>query len=330
VRIAVAGCGYWGINHVRVFNDLADLRLICDPSEKAARRAKKIAPGAEIVADVEALASADIDGVVLATPAVDHARHAIAMLEAGKHVLVEKPLALSAADAERVAEAAKAAGKTVAVGHLMLYHPVTQRLRKMLDSGELGELFYLHSTRVNLGRLRRDENTLWSFAPHDLSMIDFLVDAKPVSVATRGQSYLQEGIEDVCFVTLKFDGGQMAHIHLSWLNPRKERRLTLVCSKKMVEFDDVSSEKLRIFDKGYDRPPTFTHFDEYLTLRHGDVHIPHVPMTEPLAAEARDFLTAISKGTEVRSDLGSGLRTVKILEAAQRSLDADGAPMPLS
>jgi predicted dehydrogenase len=181
---------------------------------------------------------------------------------------------------------------------------------------------------VNLGRLRSDENALWSFAPHDLSMIDFLLDGEvPQSVSARGQSYLQAGVEDVVFVTLKYRAGQMAHIHLSWLDPRKERRLTLVCSRQMVEFDDVSSEKLRIYDKGYDRPPAFSQYAEYLTLRQGDIHIPHVPMAEPLALELDHFLDCIRKGTVPRADGASGLRSVRVLAAAQASLEQDGAPV---
>ena len=160
-------------------------------------------------------------------------------------------------------------------------------------------------------------------------MIDGLVGQQPVSVTARGMSCLQPGIEDVVFVTMRFRGGEMAHIQLSWLNPRKERRLTLVCSQKMVEFDDVSSDKLRIYDKGYDRPPEFTQFDQFLTARHGDVHIPQVPMVEPLHAEAAHFLDCITRGVAPRTDLASGLRVVRVLAAAERSLQRDGAPVLL-
>src|SRR5262249_54174634 len=243
---------------------------------------------------------------------------------------VEKPLALSTADAERVVAAAAAAGRTLMVGHLMLYHPAVDRLRKMVAEGELGTLYYLYAQRVNLGRLRRDENALWSLAPHDVSIILALLGESPVSVGARGGSYLQPGIEDVVFVALRFASGLLASIQLSWLDRRKERRLTLVGWKKMVELDDVHSvEKLRIYDKGYDRPPAFTEYAEYLSIRNGDIHIPQVSMAEPLEIECRHFLDCIEHGRRPLTDGASGLEVVRVLEAAQRSLAADGAAVAL-
>jgi predicted dehydrogenase len=277
----------------------------------------------------ELLARPDVDAVVLATPAPTHARLAIAAFERGKHVLIEKPLALDLADAARVADAGARSGRVGMVGHVMLYHPAVVKLRAMLASGSLGALHYLFSTRVNLGRLRQDESALWSFGPHDLSMLDFLLEQEPESVAARGQSVLQRGIEDVVFLTLRFATGQMAHVHLSWLNPRKERRLTLVCSQKMVEFDDVTQDKLRIYDRGYDRPPEFADFAKYLTLRDGDVFIPKVPMDEPLRLELRHFLDCIAAGSQPLSDLAHGVRVIRGLAAAQRSLAQDGVPVRL-
>jgi predicted dehydrogenase len=268
--------------------------------------------------------------VVIATPAATHADLACRALAAGKHVLVEKPLALSVADAERVARAAAASGRVLLVGHLMVFHPAVVRLKELVASGQLGDLYYLHARRVNLGRLRHDENALWSFAPHDLSMIDALLDATPVRVSASGQSYLQPGIEDVVFATLHFAGGTMAHIHLSWLDPRKERRLTVVGSRLMAEFDDVATEKLRIYDKGYERPPSFGGFDEYLTLRDGDVHIPRLTMEEPLRVEARHFVDCIVVGARPRVDAESALRVTRVLEAAQRSLVSGGTPVDVN
>lgn len=254
---------------------------------------------------------------------------AVRALGAGKHVFVEKPLALSVEKAMQVREAARRADRVVLVGHLMLYHPVVTRVRELLRSGELGQLYYLYSSRVNLGRVRQDENALWSLAPHDVSMIDYLLEELPVSVTARGFSYLQPGIQDVVFINLAFPTGEMANVHLSWLDPRKERRLTLVCSKKMVEFDDVTTEKLRIYDKGYDRPPPFTQFGEYLTIRQGDLHVPHVPMAEPLSVELRHFLECIQTGQVPLSDVDSGVRVVRVLAAAQLSLEHGGEPMTL-
>jgi predicted dehydrogenase len=216
------------------------------------------------------------------------------------------------------------------IGHLMLYHPAVDRLRRMVTSGELGTLLYLYAVRVNLGRLRRDENAMWSLAPHDISMILHLLDQVPESVSARGGCYLQKGIEDVAFVNLRFASGVLAQIQLSWLDPRKERRLTVVGSKKMVEFDDAHPvEKLRIYDKGFDRPPSFTEYAEYLSIRNGDIHIPQVPMVEPLEVECRHFLECIAQQKPPLTDGVSSLRVVRVLEAAQRSLGADGAPVNL-
>jgi predicted dehydrogenase len=216
------------------------------------------------------------------------------------------------------------------VGHLMLYHPGYIRLRELVRGGEIGEVYYLYALRVNLGRLRKDENALWSFAPHDLSMILDLVGALPVSVAARGESYLQPGIEDVVFLNLAFPDRKMAQVQLSWLDPRKERRLTVVGSRKMVELDDVHpTEKLRIYDKGYDRPPAFTQYAEYLTVRHGDIHIPRLEAGEPLDLECRHFLECCATGQPPRTGVQAGADVVEVLDLAQKSLTAGGAPMTL-
>jgi predicted dehydrogenase len=330
IRVAVFGAGAWGGNHVRVLASEPGCALVgvADPDPRARERAAAAAPGVSCVADPdELLARPDVDAVVLATPAPTHAALAIAAFQRGKHVLIEKPLALDLGDAVRVAEAGARSGRVGMVGHVMLYHPAVVKLRAMLASGSLGALHYLFSTRVNLGRLRQDESALWSFGPHDLSMIDFLLEQEPESVAARGQSVLQRGIEDVVFLTLRFATGQMAHVHLSWLNPRKERRLTLVCSQKMVEFDDVTQDKLRIYDRGYDRPPEFSDFAKYLTLRDGDVFIPKVPMDEPLRLELRHFLECIAARSQPVSDLAHGVRVISVLAAAERSLAQDGVPV---
>jgi predicted dehydrogenase len=209
----------------------------------------------------------------------------------------------------------------------MVFHPAVRRLRALLAEGALGVPYYVHASRVNLGRLRTDETALWCFGPHDLSMIDHILGKQPVVVSACGQSVLQPGIEDVVFVSLRYRDGQMAYLHLSWLHPRKERRLTLVCSQKMVEFDDQSPAKLRICDKGYDRPPAFTQFSEFLTIRDGDVHIPQLSMEEPLVAELRHFLECIQVGRIPDTDLASAVRITAILEAAERSMRQGGTPV---
>jgi predicted dehydrogenase len=333
MRFAVIGAGAWGINHVRVIASTPGcvLTAIADPDPHVVERARSFVPDVKVSSDARAVfARDDIDAVVIASPAATHAALALDAVRNGKHVLVEKPLAMSLADASAVAEEAERSHRRVVVGHLMVHHPAIRRLRELLASGSLGTLHYLHSTRVNLGRLRSDENALWSFGPHDLSIFDFLLDKNPVTVAARGQCVLQRGVEDVVFMTMRYSTGEMAHVHLSWLYPRKERRVTLVCSQKMVEFDDVANDKLRIYDKGYDRPFEFTEYAQYLTLRDGDVHIPHIPMQEPLRLQLHDFVECIRTGRASAADVAAGVRVVRVLEAAQRSLAQDGAPIDLA
>jgi predicted dehydrogenase len=333
LRLGVIGAGPWGINHVRMIasDRGCELHGVADPDPATDARVAAIAPGARMVRDPERLiCDPEVDAVVIASPAPTHAALARAALLAGKHVLIEKPMAMKTADAAQLADLAKQQHRIGMVGHLMVYHPAVVRLRELLVTGALGRLHYLHSTRVNLGRLRTDENALWSFGPHDLSMIDFLLERQPSSVTARGQSVLQPGVEDVVFLTLRYATGEMAHVQLSWLSPRKERRLTLVCSQKMAEFDDVSAEKLRIYDKGYDRPPEFTEYAQYLTLRDGDVFIPHLHMEEPLRLQLRHFLECIQQDRAPITSLASGVRVTAVLEAAQRSLAADGLPVGLT
>ncbi len=333
VRVAVVGAGAWGINHVRAMSCAkgAELVLVCDGSEAARVRAAGIAPQARLGQDLaDALSAPDVDAVVLATPAKDHAEQARMALNANKHVLVEKPMALDAADAHAVVSAAETHKRVLMVGHLMLYHPAVEKLKAMIDGGELGRIFYIYSLRVNLGRVRQDENALWSLAPHDVSMIEYLLGDEPDSVSARGGTYLQSRIEDVVFVNLRFRSGVSAQIQVSWLDPRKERRLTIVGSQKMVEFDDVHPvEKIRIYDKGADRPPSFTEYAQFLSIRNGDIHIPQVPMVEPLERETHHFLECIADGKRPTTDGHSAMRVVRVLEAAQKSLESDGAPVSL-
>jgi predicted dehydrogenase len=331
VRVAVVGAGAWGINHVRAMSRTrgAELVMVADASATARDHALAIAPGVRLAGDFsQVVAAPDVDAVVLATPAKQHAEQARMVLNAGKHVLVEKPLALSAADAHAVVSAAETHKRVLMVGHLMLFHPAVERLKAIIDSGELGRIFYMYAVRVNLGRVRPDENALWSLAPHDISMIEYLLSDEPESVSARGGIYLQSRIEDVVFVNLRFRSGVSAQIQVSWLDPRKERRLTIVGSQKMAEFDDVAPvEKIRIYDKGVDRPGTFTEYEQFLSIRNGPVSLPQFDMVEPLERECRHFIDCIVEGKRPRTDGSSALRVVRVLEAAQESLEADGAPV---
>jgi predicted dehydrogenase len=328
VRTAVVGCGYWGKNLVRNFAALSDLRICCDADDGVRARIAGEYPQVKTTADYSSVLTSDeVEAVVLATPASAHAEMALAALDAGKHVFVEKPLALCGADAEHVVEAAERTRLILMVGHLMEYHPAIDHLKGMVESGELGDVYYSYSQRVNLGKVRSDENALWSLAPHDISMILYLMGEEPEHVEATGQAFLQAGIEDVVFVTMRFASGRVAHVHVSWLDPHKERRITIVGSKKMVVFDDVeASEKVRVYDKGVARQPTtapaYASYGELLALREGDIVIPRLPSKEPLSIECGEFLKAIETGVPPRSDGRDGLAVVRVLEAAQHALDA--------
>lgn len=323
VRIAVAGLGYWGPNLARNFAALpgCELAWLCDASPQALQRVGAQHPGARRTGDLdEVLADATLHAVVLATPVPTHAALAERVLRAGKHCFVEKPLATTVADAERVVAAAERAGRILMVGHLLEYHPAVAKLKEIADSGDLGELHYVYSHRLNLGQLRADENALWSLGAHDVSVLLHLLDGEePSEVTARGEAYMRPGIEDVVFGFLRFDSGRAAHLHLSWLDPHKARRFTVVGAKRMATFDDMDLErKVTVYDKGFDE--SSRGYGEYIT-RSGDIWSPRVPNAEPLRVECEHFVTCVRDGTTPRSDGHSGLRVVRVLEAAQAALD---------
>jgi predicted dehydrogenase len=265
------------------------------------------------------LADPELDAVCVATPVSTHAALAERVLAAGKHCFVEKPLAQSVAEAERVVDAADRAGKLLMVGHLLEYHPGLEQLKGYASSGELGDIHYIYGNRLNLGKLRAEENALWSLGAHDVSVLLRLAGEEPYHCQAVGESYMRDGVEDVVFCYLRFPSGLAAHLHLSWLDPHKERRFTVVGSKKMATFDDMELErKLTIYDKGFDED--FSSYGEYIA-RSGDTHSPRVPNDEPLRIECRHFIECIVEGRTPRSDGRSGLRVVRVLEQLQASLD---------
>jgi predicted dehydrogenase len=324
LRIGVAGLGYWGPNLARNFAAIpgAEVTWLCDADQAARDRVARTLPAARATADLdELLADPELDAVVLATPVPTHADLAVRVLEAGKHCFVEKPLAQSTADAERAVAAAQRADRLLMVGHLLEYHPGVRKLKDLTQSGELGdEIYYIYGNRLNLGKLRADENALWSLGAHDVSVVLYLADEEPVEMHAHGASYVQPAVEDVVFCFLRFPSGLTAHLHLSWLDPHKERRFTVVGSQKMATFDDMELErKLTVYDKGFDEDSRT--YGEYIT-RSGDVFSPRVPNVEPLRVECEHFLDAIRSGQPPRSDGASGLRVVRVLEQLQASLDA--------
>jgi predicted dehydrogenase len=319
--VGVVGLGYWGPNLARNFDRLPDAELtwLCDASEEALARWDPAFPSARTTADFDDLLTDDtLDAVVIATPVPTHADLATRVLAAGKHCFVEKPLARSEQEAEGVVEAARSAGRVLMVGHLLEYHPGVDRLAELVRSGELGDLRYIYSNRLNLGKHRQDENALWSLGAHDVSVILRLADEEPFECRAVGASYVKPGVEDVVFAFMRFESGLTAHMHLSWLDPHKERRFTVVGSARMATFDDMELErKLTVYDKGFDE--SYSSYGEYIA-RSGDVFSPRVPNEEPLRVECLHFLECVRDGTEPRSGGESALRVVRVLEELQRSL----------
>ena len=319
--VGVVGLGYWGPNLARNFDRLPDAELswLCDASEEALARWGTAFPTARTTSSFDDLLNDDaLDAIVIATPVPTHADLATRVLSAGKHCFVEKPLARSEEEAEAVVRAARAADRVLLVGHLLEYHPGIQRLAEIVTSGELGDLRYIYSNRLNLGKDRPDENALWSLGVHDLSVILMLADEEPTSWDVTGESYLRPNVEDVVFALMRFNSGLLAHMHLSWLDPHKERRFTVVGSKRMATFDDMEIErKLTVYDKGFDED--YSSYGEYIA-RSGDIYSPRVPNEEPLRIECRHFLDCIRDGAEPRTGAESALRVVRVLERLQRSL----------
>jgi predicted dehydrogenase len=332
LKVGVVGLGYWGPNLARNFHSLAGAELVwcCDPSPAARERVAPMVPQAKMTDRFEdLLEDDDLDAIVLATPVPTHADLAVRVLDAGKHCFVEKPLAQSVDDAERAVAAAERSGRTLMVGHLLEYHPGVRKLKDLASSGELGDIHYIYSNRLNLGKARADENALWSLGAHDISVLLHLVEEEPSEISARGESYLRPGVEDVVFCFLRFPSGISAHLHLSWLDPHKERRFTVVGSKRMATFDDMAIEgKLTVYDKGFDQDSRS--YGEYIT-RSGDIFSPRIDNDEPLRLECEHFVDSIREGKPPRSDGRSGLRVVKVLESLQKDLEGsrrlDVAPL---
>ena len=322
VSVGVAGLGYWGPNLARNFAAIDDCELAycCDGSQEVRDRIAPMFPSAKLVGEIETLLEDDtLDAIALATPVPTHAELAVRVLGAGKHCFVEKPLAQSVADAQRAQAAAEAAGRVLMVGHLLEYHPGLAKLKELADSGELGEIYYIYGNRLNLGKLRADENALWSLGAHDVSVVLHLAGEEPTEVVAHGESYVRNGIEDVVFCFMRFPSGLAAHLHLSWLDPHKERRFTVVGSRRMATFDDMDLErKLTIYDKGFDEDSRT--YGEYIT-RSGDIFSPRISNREPLRLECEHFVQCALTGATPRSDGVSGLRVVRVLEALEQSLE---------
>ncbi len=336
IQIGQIGLGYWGKNLIRVFSEMEGCRVThgCDQNENILGDLRKMYPDTHFSMEYEnMLADDDVDAVIIATETPSHYSLAMEALRAGKHVFVEKPMAQTSEEAQSLVKESQSQNRKLMVGHLLLYHPAFLYVRDLIHSGDLGQVYYIYSVRVNLGIVRQNENAFESLAPHDISIVLEYMQAKPTAVSAQGQSYLQPGIEDVAFALIHFEDGKIAHLHTSWLDPHKVRRVTVVGSRQMAVIDDVKgTEKVRLYDKGVDVEPTEATFVDYanaMTLRSGDIRIPKIDMSEPLAEECRHFIQCIQTDNTPRSDGQNGLDVVRVLEAARKSLKNGGIQISL-
>jgi predicted dehydrogenase len=333
--IAIVGLGYWGPNWVRNLSQLkcADRIVCCDLNQERRDSIARLYPGVETTAALDdVLDDPEIEAAVVATPISTHYPIGRKLLDAGKAVLIEKPLATSAEESLALFEHARREGLTLMVGHTFEYSAPVLKIRELIDAGELGDIFYISSTRANLGLFQRDVNVVWDLATHDVSITLKLMGQMPHAVACQGQSHCRTDIEDVALLTLYFDNHQIAFIHVSWLDPNKIRRTTVVGSRKMLVYDDTAlQEKIRVYDKGVTVLPRYDTFGDFqLSYRYGDIHIPRIEEVEPLRLECEHFVDCIRSGAQPSTDGLSGWRVVSVLEAANQSLKLGGRPVGLN
>lgn len=330
LRFGIIGLGYWGPNYARLLGrEMVGVRLVAcaDSREERIAAFSKQYPETHLYTDHRTLLDeGGIDAVVVATPSSTHSTIVRDCLRSGKHVLVEKPMALSVTEATSMMQAAADSGCTLMIGHTFLFNPVVRWIKHYLGEGALGRLYYLYFQRTGLGPIRRDVNVLWDLAPHDLSMLRYWLCQAPLEITARGESYLRAGTDDVAFLTLRFPGNVMASIHVSWLDPIKTRRVTIVGERKMLVFDDTHpTEKLRVYDKGASYQPSGSNFAEFLvSVRDGDVLIPHIEPNEPLKEQLMHFVECVTNGRRPTCDGADGRDVVILLEQAQRDLDMHG------
>lgn len=325
-RIAVVGCGYWGKNLVRNFHGLGALGVVCDPTEAGRALARELAPGVSVSDDLDAVLGAEeLDAVALATPAETHCELGCRILGAGKDLFVEKPMALTAEEGEVMRAVAEENGRILMVGHLLEYHPAVLRLRELIESGELGKVNYVYSNRLNFGKVRTEENALWSFAPHDVAVILRLFGASPVQVTACGGSYLSPNLADVTVSQLRFPDERRAHVFVSWLHPFKEQRLVVVGDRQMAVFDDVApfERKLMLY-------PNRVDFEGAVpVLNKEDARPVAFPKDEPLRLECAHFIERVADRKKPLTDASSGIEVLRVLQACQDSLEKHGLPVDL-
>jgi predicted dehydrogenase len=331
-RVGVIGCGYWGPQLIRNFASMADAQLlgVADKSQDRLNYVRSQYGGVHTYTDHEALLASDVEAVVVATPIHTHFTIARDALRAGKHVLLEKPLCSSVAEALELIRLANDGRLILMAGHTFLYNQAVEELRRILNDPEFGKVLYVDTARLNLGRFSPRSNVIWDLAPHDVSILNHILGRVPVAVSAFGSAHVQANIHDVAYVRIEFEGGINAQLHVSWLDPAKVRRITVVGDKQMVVYNDVSlSEKIRIYNKGVTTSPTDTFGEFQLSYRYGAITIPYIGMAEPLRAECQHFLTCVRSGEPPLSDGMAGLAVVAVLEAANHSLEKDGLRQPV-
>ncbi len=335
INVGVVGCGYWGPNLVRNFRSLSDCRLkmMCDINKERLAHVRSLYPDVEGETDYRhMLNGAGLDAVVVATAVSLHYPMAKASLLAGKHTLIEKPMACSSEQCEELIDIARKKGLILMVGHTFLYSPAVRKIKEIIDTGEAGEIRYICARRLNLGLFQRDINVAWDLAPHDIAIILHILQEQPVSLNCRGTAHITPGVEDVTTICLYFGNERSAIIHNSWIDPRKIREMTIVGSKRMIVYDDVAQqEKIKVFDTRVERPPHYDTFAEFHYAYHyGDMYVPYIKQEEPLKAECQHFIDCIHSGAAPLTNGDRGLELVRILEAASQSIKNSGAPVDLS
>jgi predicted dehydrogenase len=334
IKVGVVGCGYWGPNLIRNFRSMAGchLKMMCDLSEQRLAHLRSLYPEVEGATDFNyMLNGVGLDAVIIATAVKNHFPLAKASLSAGKHTFIEKPMAASTAECEELIDIAQKNGLVLMTGHTFLYSPAVRKIKEIVDAGDIGDLRYIGARRLNLGLFQKDINVAWDLAPHDISIIQYIMGEQPVEVNCRGSAHITPGVEDVTTMCLSFRRQQTAIIQSSWLDPRKVREMTLVGSRRMIVYDDMAPlEKIRIYDTRVELPPHYDTFAEFQYAYHyGDVYVPYIKQDEPLKMECQHFLDSIKNGTAPLSDGRQGLQLVQILAASSESLKRGGGPVSL-
>ena len=329
INVGVVGCGYWGPNLIRNFYSLDDVcvKRICDKDQARLSHLTRIFQGLETTTDYnDLIQDKDIDAIAVATPVSTHFNLAKASIDAGKHTFIEKPMANSVSECKALIELAKKKRRTLMVGHTFIYTAAVRRIKQIVKNGDMGDILYISTRRLNLGLFQKDINVVWDLAPHDISIILYLIDKKPVTVNCQGKSHVNPGIEDVSSLSLDFGNGEFAMIHSSWLDPNKVREMIIVGSKRMIVYDDMQPlEKIKIYDKRVEMPPHYDTFAEFHYAYHyGDMYSPYIKQDEPLKVECQHFINSIQAHSKPETGGEEGLAVVQILEAANRSLKEQG------